>query len=224
MCYNAANHWDLGWFENARRDLGSAGPSTPIQISLTAFTSYPSGKIVLVKVGNMYMQYNQAAVHNLGTDPNTANQLVVVEKHSNAFTSRLAVLDQGEEYKSGSFVVRVCSKQSASMVISIGRSSTNCGAAGSGSPPPPAPVPVIAPRVINNWWNVGAAPPTQFQRPNPPLPSPSTASYFRFNPTPPTTSWFQAPPSQPTGWSWKVSFTGGSAPTTKPWNTCFLGC
>jgi Gametolysin peptidase M11 len=246
MCYNAANHWDLGWFSNARRDLGSAGPSTPITITLTAFTSYPSGSTVLVKVGNIYLQYNQAAAHNIDTDGPTANQLVVIEKHSNILTSRLADLDQGDEYRAVSFVVRVCSKLSTSMDISIGRSSTNCGVAVSSSPPPPAPVPrppqamppsrgnnwapVEAPTVVNIGWNSGPAPSPQFPRPTPSFPAPSaiarpTSTYFRptitsiFSPTPPATNWFQAPPSRQPGWSWVVS-----SPVSKPWTTCLFGC
>jgi hypothetical protein len=224
MCYNAANHWDMGWFGNARRDLGSEGPSTPIMITLTAFTSYPSGNTVLIKVGKFYMQYNQAAAHNIDTDINTANQLIVVEKSSNLLTSRLAALDQGGEYNSGVFVVRVCAKQSTSMDISIGRSSTNCNAVSSAPPPPPVPQ-VSQPST--NWGNYGAPAPTvnwwsvSFPAPSTAIfsnPQPSPISWLR--PLPPTTNWFQAPPSQPT-WSW--SSTGGSSPTPKSWG-CFFGC
>lgn len=223
MCYNAANHWDLGWFYSGRRDLGTTGPSIPIKITLTGFVSYPVGNTFLVKIGTVYMQYNHAFAHNIDTDPSTANQLVVVQKGPGSFTSRLAVLDQGEEYRSGTFVVRVCAKQATSIDISIGRSNTNCEATAN-SPPPPLPQPATQPTTAwgNNWfqsapgpaptalhwWNPPPAP--QFSRPTISIPSsniiwfpqkPSTVVLLKpvsasppFSyPSPASSNWFRTP-------------------------------
>lgn len=249
LCYNAANHWDLGFYHNGRRDLGTTGPASPIKITLTGFSSYPSGNTFLVKIGNIYMQYNHASAHNINTDKSTSNQLVVVQKGSRSRTSRLAVLDQGNEYRSGAFVVRVCAKQGSSIDISIGRTSTNCGAAATPPPPPPpaprpAPQPTAtwgnswfqsAPRptpTAPTWWN--PAPTPQPPRPTvtfpPPaviwFPHPSAIAVFR--PTSPSPPFFRpsgissAPsPSWFSTWTW--SSNTGAAPTSTPW-TCFFGC
>lgn len=159
MCFNAANHWDLGWFASGRMDLGFTGPANPLNLALNAFTNSPMRGPVLLKVaGNVYMQYHHASKHNIDTFQEFANRIVVVQKSSTGHTIRLAALAPGEEYRSSTFVIRACAtKQSGGlnfMDISIGRSNTNCNTASLVAPPP---VPAPRPQPVS-WWNTNPTP------------------------------------------------------------------
>lgn len=180
MCFNAANHWDLGWFMSSRRDLGFSGPLEPLKLQLNAFTTNASsqGTVLLKVAGNVYMQYHHGSAHNIDSRKEFADKVVIIQKQADGPTIRLGALSPGEEYRSSSFVIRACAaNQSAglrSMDISIGRTFTNCNSV-------PLTESVPSPRTkfsSNNWWNMQPSWGT------------SATSFSNSNPAT-TTSWWQ---------------------------------
>ena len=138
QCYNACNHWTLGWFPSKRLDLsgGAGGPQT---VQIAAFVDADqsaSGQYILVKLpGNLYLQYNRAKEHNIGTR-DKIDQLAIVWDSSGSNqgdTVMITGLDMNNPtYNSGSAVVQVCSVQIGGsvdyMVVSIGASYADCNA------------------------------------------------------------------------------------------------
>ncbi len=159
-CYNAANHWYLGWFSEGRLDLSTV-PSNPITVNIAAFVDYSetaseSDKYVLVKAGNFYVQFNRAKDYNMGT--RAMPDLLVVTWDGNpgsngGRTELITGLDMSNSYYSdGSTVaIQVCNVVMNGnvdyMVVSIGQGSTNCQAssyADAVAAPPPVAAPVAA--------------------------------------------------------------------------------
>jgi Gametolysin peptidase M11 len=156
FCYNAANHWSLNWFTDSRLDL--VARAKPVTVTIPAFVDYvetaaKTDMFVLVRVGTLYMQYNRAKDHNIGTKA-MANQLVIVRQTGTMGTSLIAGLDlENPTYSDSDVSVRVCSVQSTLgvdyMVVSIGSTRTNCNAGTVG----------IMPKPPINWWAPRLAPP-----------------------------------------------------------------
>jgi hypothetical protein len=155
-CYNAANHWDLGWFPDGRLDLGLYGPTTPLYLSIRAFVNYPAKGPVLLKIaGNIYLQYNHASIHNKETDSPLANRVVIILKTPERHTIRLAALAVNEEYWSTNFVIKACRVRTftniPTMDVSIGRNSVSCTAPTIVIPAAPQAAPAPAPVVSRPW-------------------------------------------------------------------------
>lgn len=141
-CYNAANHWNLNWFGDSRLDL--VAPSTPRIVKIPAFVDYREtasdrNRVVLVKVGSLYMQYNRAKEHNIGTKA-MPDQLVLVRQTEVMGTSLVAGLSmENPTYTDGNVSIRICGvKQRGDvdfMIVSIGRSGTNCDTSTTGIAP-----------------------------------------------------------------------------------------
>jgi Gametolysin peptidase M11 len=145
-CYNAANHWSLQWYGNARLEVQPT--MTPVQVKIAAFVDYllvppSSNTYVLVKVGtNLYMQYNRAKAYNSGTR-DLPDQLVLVRTRTGtngntiAGTALVAGLDPSHpRFSDSSVAIEVCNVSVApngidTIVVSIGVSSTNCNAGSS---------------------------------------------------------------------------------------------
>ena len=156
-CYNAANHWYLGWFTEGRLDLTTV-PSNPITVNIAAFVDYSetasdSDKYVLVKAGNFYVQFNRAKDYNMGTRA-MPDALVITwdgNPGPSGRTELVTGLDMSNSYYSdGSTVaIQVCNVVMNGnvdyMVVSIGQSSTNCQAGSSYAAAAAAPAPVAAP-------------------------------------------------------------------------------
>jgi hypothetical protein len=136
-CYNACNHWVLGWFSDSRLDLSTI-PSSPVTVTMPAFVDYQetagaSDQYVLVKVGNFYLQYSCAKDYNAGAST-LPNQLVIVydaDPGMGGQTNLITGLDmQNPYYSDGSVAIQVCSVQTSGtvdyMIISIGQAGTNC--------------------------------------------------------------------------------------------------
>ena len=70
-CYNAQNSWYLGWYKDrAIEALPERFANKPIHIELRPIVDYgitPIGQYVLVKVGDLYLQYNRAKGINMDT-------------------------------------------------------------------------------------------------------------------------------------------------------------
>ena len=122
-CYNAAQHWQLGWFEGGSNEQpsvsfrlslsdDSSSPQLPLRINVAAFVDYSKivssldanssdeSFVVLVQVTpNIYLQYNRAKAYNVGTDTVYANEIVIVEQDSDDLSTRvLASLQSDESY------------------------------------------------------------------------------------------------------------------------------
>jgi hypothetical protein len=122
-CYNAAQHWQLGWFGSdgngqgvsfrlSLSDTVTDAPSLPLRINAAAFVdymklvsslntgTYDESFVVLVQVtSNIYLQYNGAKSYNIGTDTEYANQVVVIEQDTTDLsTTVLASLVSDESY------------------------------------------------------------------------------------------------------------------------------
>ena len=174
MCYNAGNHWELGWFPSAKLELQP--PSVPQYVTVIAFTDYPQrlpNDKVLVHVGNLYMQYNRRKSYNIGT-PAQPDKLVIVMGGTYNSQGR-TYLQGGLDLSNPAFVsdqygstydvqVRVCRQYTRSngvdvMEISIGRLGTNCNVRPTLTTPIP-PTPVIRPapspprpqQAPTTWW------------------------------------------------------------------------
>lgn len=68
MCYNAANHWQLGWFADRAITVDMFKPTL---IKIAAFAHYDKTtegeEYVVVRSGNVYMHYNRATGVNVDT-------------------------------------------------------------------------------------------------------------------------------------------------------------
>lgn len=176
LCFNAANHWSLGWFPNGRKDFGFQGPATPQKFELAGFVDYQrTSKPVMARVGDVYMQYNLRKDYNRDSDE-LVNQLVIVSLGVDKKTTVQGSLSVGQEFsdRSGRFKVKVCSASNDAMTISVGKSSTNCNGGFTSNNNVPAPSPSLS------WGSNNAAKPT-----------PSFS--FNFKPTAPTTSFWSSP-------------------------------
>ena len=158
-CYNAANHWFLDWYDGSRLDLDP--PSTPVTVTVPAFVDYRETRwtdekySVLVKTGDLYMQYNRAKDHNSGTRA-MADQLVIVRDTGGGSTLITGLDIKNPVYSDNTVSIRVCSVKTEGSVdymeISIGKDSTNCST--KNSSPIQVPVQVITSPVIwKSWWH-----------------------------------------------------------------------
>jgi Gametolysin peptidase M11 len=135
-CYNAGDNWLLSWFMDARLDL-STPPDTPVTVTIAALTDYQeirsySDQYVIVKGGDIYMQYNRAKDYNSGTRA-MPDQLVLVGL-SGIITNLVTGLDpvNNPKYSNGNVAIQACAVRSSNnvdyMIVSIGRSYTDCTA------------------------------------------------------------------------------------------------
>jgi hypothetical protein len=92
-CFNAQKHWQLGWFSD--KALTVSPTISPQSFSLATFLDYNdtiSSDVVVLNIGNLYLQYNSATGFNVGTGENK-NQVVVVQTQSNGDSEKLAGLN-----------------------------------------------------------------------------------------------------------------------------------
>ena len=97
-CFNAANHDQLGWFQDRSLTLttSSLQGKPPILLQVAAFVDYSitdKSTPVNVKINNKYfMQYNRNTKHNRGTQ-DFANLLTITTKRSDSGTNHFRALD-----------------------------------------------------------------------------------------------------------------------------------
>lgn len=101
--------WSLGWYTGRRIAIN---PSTTgaWKGTITAFAENGGG-YAIVKLHNLYMQYNIAKSFNLQTETG-ANKLVIVKKHSKG-TFLQAQLDSSNskftyQFSGKKYVIKVC--------------------------------------------------------------------------------------------------------------------
>ena len=107
-CYNAAQHWQLGWYDatNAQGEslrVSVVDASLPLQGSVAAFVDHEKVQnekmVVLVQVeSDIYLQFNRAKSYNSGTEFLFADKVVIVRDDGIDGTRLLATLAVDEHY------------------------------------------------------------------------------------------------------------------------------
>lgn len=80
LCFNAQKNWQLGWYRDRTIDLTSSIRNNSWEGGLVAFVDYnrtPKGDVVIIRVGNLYAQYNRARDFNKGSRE-YRNRVVIV--------------------------------------------------------------------------------------------------------------------------------------------------
>jgi len=78
QCYNGQNHWFLGWHDSRTFDVS---PGDPVMLKIAAFVDYSltrADEYTVVKVNDLYLQYNRAKNFNKDTRE-MADKLTIVE-------------------------------------------------------------------------------------------------------------------------------------------------
>lgn len=78
-CYNGWRHWRLGWFRSHQVTVTPL-VNGPWSGKLVAFVDYPDiseGEFVIIRVRNIFIQYNLADKHNKGVVERPNNVTVV---------------------------------------------------------------------------------------------------------------------------------------------------
>ena len=223
MCYNAADHYRLGWYNGKRQDVGN-GPWTGT-IGAFVFSQQSSNPVVIRVSGNVYFQYNLAQAHNSGTRA-MKNQVVIVKLQSNGHTEAQRGLSQGESWTDPSTGVRiqVCTLGQRDAKVSV---NSDCGSvsAGGGNSFTSSSAAWGSNNNNNGAWTT---PSTNIFRPAPspsfsaarPTPSfgwntPSVSNVFSsfFNaapkPAPQWNDWSSSARSSPSSSTWNLSWARG---------------
>jgi hypothetical protein len=158
-CFNAQNHWHLGWYRD--RSI-TVDPDVPVKINILGFVDYKKAiqgaEVVVAKVGeNHYLQFNRAKLHNIDTEE-AADKLVIILDRGHNGTTLVAELDNGNKlYTTPNFessgrqlnveVCRVVMGETDDnvdwMEVSIGYGASLCGVQPS---PKPSLHPISEPR------------------------------------------------------------------------------
>jgi hypothetical protein len=115
-CYNAWNHFQLGWFVNATMSFVPPvhGNRKIKLMSLVQAADATMSQPVLIEIianQNLYLQYNEQAGYNDGNDMiGFANRVTIVEVTVGNKTNLIAGLDVGDVYSHGNVEIRVCDK------------------------------------------------------------------------------------------------------------------
>ena len=242
-CFNGQNHWTLGWFSDRSLVVDVSNLfAAPQLVTLAAFVDYDKlvsnddDRLILVRIGDLYMQFNRAKGINKDTSEKI-NQLTVVQEVFKG-TELLAGLDDTANNAIFSTVldgtrltIQVCRMDIHEnnealvdeVIVGIGVVPFPCSGA-FGSSPAPQPV-AIAPDPIPTVVFHPAPPPSL--RPSTlqpssvaPTPEPTTAP-ISVTPTPePTTAPVSIaiapkPPATPT-WMLPTSIAPTSEPKESP--------
>ena len=105
-CYNAQNHWTLGWFDDRAIKLDTF--TRPRILQLAAFVDYPltyEREFVVINIADQhFVQFNRAKDHNTGPGY-MENQVTIVSGDVSSGTTDLVVgLDmESSEYRFPNF-------------------------------------------------------------------------------------------------------------------------
>jgi hypothetical protein len=137
ICFNAVNHWDIGWYSDRRITLDLNKDRT-WKGWITSFVDYDltdKGDYILIRIGNLILQYNDAKGMN-SQSREMRNQLTVVRSMEGA-SDLLQGLDVSDQYSQKKFgnkdetlIIRVCGLNNGDdgnkMRLSIGFDSVDC--------------------------------------------------------------------------------------------------
>jgi len=115
-CFNAQNHWMLGWFADKAYAVAS---NQNVALRVMGFVDYDKAvkgqDWVVVKVGQKhYFQFNRAKKHNRDTEE-ARDQLMIIRSDGSSGTTALSERSQGQQYIIDNFegsgraiTIRVC--------------------------------------------------------------------------------------------------------------------
>jgi hypothetical protein len=163
-CFNAQNHWQLGWYSDRSITIN---PNVSQKVKILGFVDYKKAiqgqDFVVAKVGeNLYLQFNRAKLHNIDTEEAEDKLVIIVDKGGVLGTTLVAELDDDNTvYTNNNFEssgkqlnVEVCRTVIGStdddidwMEVSIGYGPSVCGAQllGASAEPEPSPQPSLKP-------------------------------------------------------------------------------
>lgn len=103
MCYNGGNHWFLRWFEDRRVEVTTVNSWSGKLAAFADYTDTTAGEhVVLMKVGDYYLQYNRAKKHNAGTRGDQ-NKVTIVIRLPNGQTDLVGSLQATDPPTEASF-------------------------------------------------------------------------------------------------------------------------
>ena len=222
-CFNANKNWLLGWYEDKELTV-AVGNSWSGR--LVAFVDYERAQTsrneyVVIRVGDMFVQYNRARSFNSGTSERE-NEVVIVsgDPRTSVETALLSGLQAGGTYSRNGVAFEVCALRSGPpdyadfRIYRAGNPST-CGDPTPNPTPNPTPSPTLnpTPSPTPNPTPSPTPNPTPSPTPNPtPLPTPNPTPSPTPNPTPsPTPGPTPSPTPGPT-----PSPTPGPTPSPTP--------
>jgi hypothetical protein len=93
-CFNAQNHWLLGWYSD--RSI-TVDPNVPVKVKILGFVDYIKAaqgtEFVVAKIGeNLYLQFNRAKLHNRQTEE-AQDKLVIILDRGKDGTTMVAEID-----------------------------------------------------------------------------------------------------------------------------------
>jgi hypothetical protein len=154
-CYNAQNHWHLGWYAARSIEINpyTMTPSVYSIVPFVDFNKSEPGQYVIVKLTglDLYMQYNRMKSFN-GETGELVDRLVIV-KDTGEGTDLLVALNDEDPWWQRTFdsrvlTIEVCSSQMAQSAqdpdvlrVSIGFGASRCP---SGQAPSPGPASTFA--------------------------------------------------------------------------------
>jgi len=93
-CYNAANHAQLGWYDDRKIVLN---PNVPQKIRLAAFAHYdrtvPNTHYIVASTGNVFMQFNRGTGINSGTYEYKDYLVIVAQQQGRIGTELIKALN-----------------------------------------------------------------------------------------------------------------------------------
>ena len=107
MCFNGHKNWILGWYNNAKITVNPKTNGAWVG-NLVTFVDYPlasqvANSVVLINVGDLYIQLNSAKKFNIQTMAQ-ANKVTIVQANSiRPFSYMLAGLGAGQSYTYANF-------------------------------------------------------------------------------------------------------------------------
>lgn len=106
MCFNAFKHWEFGWYSGQTRTI--TGDWSGDLVAFTDAQVAPS-KDVILKLGDIYMQFNRRKGKNAGTREKADEVVLVQGQQGSSRSEVLAGLGSGETYSVDGVTIEVCS-------------------------------------------------------------------------------------------------------------------
>lgn len=117
MCFNAHKHWFLGWYQSRSISVNlSSGSWLGRVVAFTDYDQAGTGDYVVVKVGNLYIQYNKAEKFNYQTVDKKNQLTIVTADNDSAISHVLGGIDlTNSTYRQSDFIgntainIKICS-------------------------------------------------------------------------------------------------------------------
>jgi hypothetical protein len=136
MCYNAPDHWKLGWYSDRSIKVNIY---TSTLVRLAAFADYDkasAGEYVIIRSGNVYMHYNRAKGVNINTGA-YKDYLTIYQDNSYGTALFAALSYPGntvyeQSFSAGTWHAEICdsimgnSYTADTLVVSVGFGTSQC--------------------------------------------------------------------------------------------------